>query len=61
VVPRAFAGKWIAWSADGQQIIAVADSFELCETAAARAGFPADQIAIDRAPLSRHRLTGSGM
>ena len=61
LVLRALAGKWIAWSSDGQQIVAVGDSFESCEAAAARAGFPAESIAIDRTPMSRDRLTGSGM
>ena len=60
VVPREYAGKWIAWSADGRRIIAVGDSFETCEQATARAGFAADQVAIERVPETRHRLTGSG-
>jgi hypothetical protein len=61
VVSRALSGKWIAWSADDGSIVSVGDSFEACETAAARAGFPPDRIAIDRAPLTRDRLSGSGM
>ena len=61
LVPRGYAGKWVAWSADGRKIVAVADSFRACEQAAERAGFLADQVAIDRVPVSRHRLTGSGM
>jgi hypothetical protein len=61
LVPRDYAGKWVAWSADGRKIVAVADSFRACEQAAERAGFPADQVAIDRVPVSRQRLTGSGM
>jgi hypothetical protein len=61
VVPREYAGKWVAWSADGREIVAVADSFRSCEQAAVRAGFRADQLAIDRVPASRQRLTGSGM
>jgi hypothetical protein len=60
-VPRAYAGQWVAWSSDGRRIVAVGVSFRSCEEAAARAGFPADQIAIDRVPVSRHRPTGSGM
>jgi hypothetical protein len=60
-VPREYAGKWLAWSEDGRQIVAVADSFEAAEQAAANAGFPADRIAIDRAPTDRQRLPGSGM
>ncbi len=61
LVPRESAGKWIAWSADGRHIIAVGDTFKACEQAAARAGYPANQVAIDRVPRSRQRTTGSGM
>jgi hypothetical protein len=61
VVPRAYAGKWIAWSAGGRTIVAVGDTQKACESAAARAGFPADSVAIDRVPGGRQRLTGSGM
>ena len=61
VVPREYAGKWVAWSADGRRIVAVSGSFKACEQAAARVGLGADQIAIERIPPSRHRLTGSGM
>ncbi len=60
-VPREYAGKWLAWSADGRRIVAVGDTYQACEQAAATAGHPADQVAIDRVPESRHRLTGSGM
>ncbi len=59
VVPREYAGKWVAWSTDGRRIIAVGSSFKSCEQAAARAGFPSDRIAIDRIPVSRQRETGS--
>jgi hypothetical protein len=61
IVPRAYAGKWIAWSEDGRRIIAVGDRFDSCEQAATRAGFPADRIAIERVPETRYRLTGVGM
>jgi Family of unknown function (DUF5678) len=61
VVPREYAGKWVAWSADGRKIVAVADSYKACEQAAARAGLGADQVAIERVPPSRQRLTGSRM
>jgi hypothetical protein len=60
-VPREYAGKWIAWSADGRRIVAVADTSDACEQAAATAGHPANQVAIERVPESRQRLTGSGM
>src|SRR5271166_2903899 len=60
-IPREYAGNWVAWSADGRKIVAVADSFRACEQAAEHAGFRADQVAIDRVPVSRQRLTGSGM
>ena len=58
-VPREYAGRWIVWSSDGLRIIAVGDSFEECEQAAIRAGFSADQVAIERVPESRYRPTGS--
>jgi hypothetical protein len=61
IVPREYAGKWVAWSADGRRIVAVGHTFKVCQEAAARAGFPEDQVAIDRVPDSRQRLTGSGM
>jgi hypothetical protein len=61
VVPREYAGKWIAWSADGRRIVAVGESFEACEQTATRAGFPADRIAIERVPETRYRQTGAGM
>ena len=61
VVPRDYAGKWIAWSEDGRRIIAVGESFDSCEGAATRAGFPADRIAIERVPETRDRLTGARM
>jgi hypothetical protein len=61
VVPREYAGKWIAWPADGRRIIAVGESFDSCERAAARAGFPADQVAIERVPETRYRPAGSGL
>jgi hypothetical protein len=61
VVPRAYAGKWVAWSDDGRKIVAVADSYKACEQAAARVGLGADQVAIERVPPSRQRLTGSRM
>ena len=60
-VPREYAGKWVAWSADGRRIVAVGDTAKACEQAAATAGHPANRVAIDRVPQSRQRLTGSGM
>ena len=60
VVPREYAGRWIAWSADSRRIVATGASFAACEAAAARAGFPSDQVAIERVPTGRQRLTGSG-
>jgi hypothetical protein len=55
-VPLAYAGKWIAWSADGLRILAVGDSFEDCEQKALEAGFPSNQVAIGRTPRGRFRL-----
>ena len=59
-VPREYAGKWVAWSADGRRVVAVGDTFRACEQAAARAGHPTNEVAIDRVPVSRQRLSGSG-
>jgi hypothetical protein len=61
VVPRAYAGKWVAWSPDGRRIISVAETFAAREATAAHAGFPAGRVAIDRVPSGRQRLTGSRM
>jgi hypothetical protein len=61
VVPREYAGKWIAWSADGRLIIAVDKSFESCERVAIQAGFLPDQVAIERVPETRYRLSGAEM
>ncbi len=58
-VPRAYAGQWIGWSADGRRIISVGESFEECEQAAIQAGFSADQVAIERVPETRERVSGS--
>jgi hypothetical protein len=51
----------VAWSADGRRIVAVGTSFKTCEQAAADAGYAADQVAIERVPISRQRVTGSGL
>jgi hypothetical protein len=61
VVAREHAGKWIAWSEDGRRIVAVASSFRACEQAAASSGFAPSQVAIERVPETRGRVTGSGM
>ncbi len=53
VVPRAYAGKWVAWSSDGRRIVAVGESFDACERAAVAAGFAANQVAIGRIPVLR--------
>ncbi len=58
-VPREYAGKWVAWSPDGLQIVGSGASFATCERAALVAGFAADQIAIERVPQGRLRVTGS--
>ena len=59
VVPRAYAGQWVAWSAAGR-IVAVAATRRGCEQSAAGAGFPADQVALERVPTTRQRPTGAG-
>ncbi len=53
VVPREYAGKWVAWSADGRRIVAVGESFDDCERAAVVAGFAANQVAIGKIPVLR--------
>lgn len=60
VVPLEYAGKWVAWSADGRRIVAVGDTFQACERAAVSGGFPADQVAIGKIPVRRRRLAGPG-
>ena len=39
-VPLAYAGKWLAWSADGLKIVAVAETLKQVIAAAERAGEP---------------------
>jgi hypothetical protein len=56
LVPREYAGKWVAWSADGRRILAVGDTFQACERAAVRAGYAANQVAIDKIPAHRRRV-----
>ena len=48
VIPIEYAGRWVAWEPTGMRIVAVADSFEACEQAAAEAGYP--RVAVDRIP-----------
>jgi len=56
VVPLELGGKWIAWSLDGSQIIAHADTFEECEEAALRAG--ATEIRFEKAPRADRPMIG---
>jgi hypothetical protein len=60
VVPREYAGKWVAWSADGRRIVAVGKTFAACEREAAAAGFGPGEVAIDHIPVHRRRLDGPG-
>ena len=53
VVPREYAGKWVAWSSDGRRIVAVGESFDDCERAAVAAGFAANWVAIGKIPVLR--------
>jgi len=55
-IPRAYAGKWIAWSQDGMRIVAVGESFDDCEQAAVKAGFSPNHVGIDHVPVGRHRM-----
>jgi hypothetical protein len=57
VVPRALAGKWVAWSPDGLSIVASGSSAAAVEEKAATAGY--DRVAIDRIPPAR-RLIKAG-
>ena len=61
IVPLEYAGKCVAWSAGGREIVAVATSYKACERAAGHAGFDADQVAIERVPSSRQRVRGPRM
>jgi hypothetical protein len=56
-VPRAYAGRWVAWSPDGLTIVAVGDSFEEAGRVAAEGGFP--EVAVERMPVGRQRETGT--
>jgi hypothetical protein len=38
VVPLAYVGRWIAWSADGMRILAVADTIDDVKSLALEAG-----------------------
>ena len=40
IMPLAYAGKWIAWSADGMKILAVGESTAEVERLAHQAGEP---------------------
>ncbi len=53
VVPREYAGKWVAWSSDGRRIVAVGESFDDCGRAVVAAGFAADRVAIGKIPVLR--------
>ena len=51
VVPREYAGKWVAWSLDGTRIVAVGRSVSEVEKRAKAA--TREPVAIDRVPTRR--------
>jgi hypothetical protein len=53
VVPLAFIGKWVAWSADGMRILAAVETIEEAERLAAEAG---ESEPILERPPAPHRL-----
>lgn len=53
IVPLAYVGKWVAWSADGMRIVAVADGLDEAYRLAAEAGEPEPMMERPPAP---HRL-----
>jgi hypothetical protein len=58
MIPLEYAGKWVAWSADGR-IVAVGETRAMCESAAIKAGFADNQVAFEKIPEGRQRRTGS--
>ena len=55
-IPLEYAGKWIAWAADGYTIVASGDTLKACEKAAVDAGYSLDQVATDRVPVVHQRV-----
>ena len=51
------AGRWVAWTEDGQQVVAAADDFEAVREAASRAGV-ARAIVEWLPPLDQARTAG---
>jgi hypothetical protein len=51
LICREYAGKYVAWAPDGLRIVAVANSFEVAERKAAKAGYP--KVAVARIPKGR--------
>ncbi|HEU5118116.1 MAG TPA: hypothetical protein VFT74_15960 [Isosphaeraceae bacterium] len=55
-IPLEYAGKWIAWAADGYTIVASGDTLKACEKAAVRAGHALNEVAIHRVPKVHQRV-----
>ena len=53
MIPLAYVGRWVAWSADGMRIVAVDDELDEAYRLAEEAGEP--EPILERPPAS-HRL-----
>jgi hypothetical protein len=56
VVPRKYAGKWIAWNYDGTRILAAADDLATAENTARDAG--ESRPRLERVPPADVRIVG---
>jgi hypothetical protein len=56
VITREMLGKFVAWSADGTEIVAVADTREECESVVEAKGLSTHEVAIGRIPTYRRPL-----
>ncbi|MBI3467442.1 MAG: hypothetical protein HY000_30910 [Planctomycetes bacterium] len=58
VVPREYAGKWIAWSRDGLRIVASGDSLQAVQRAAAATD--EQDVGYEWVPPATTRIIGAG-
>lgn len=56
VVPREYAGKWIAWNHEGTRILGAADELSAAEKAAREAG--EDRPRLEKVPRADSRIVG---
>jgi hypothetical protein len=56
VVPREYAGKWIAWNREGTRILAAAEELNAAEQAAREAG--ENRPRLERVPRADARIVG---